>query len=363
MNNSRIPAVPAPWRRLRALAAAFALCAALPLYAQPAEDDAYRWAQSVSAAQMDQDWRALQAASDRHGGTRAHGSQGHAAAGAYIEAQLRAAGVEVRREPFQYGGKAGFNLLADIPGSGGPEAPVIMLGAHLDSVALSPGGDDDGSGSSAVLAIARQAAAHPLPVTLRVAWWGAEELGLVGSTTHVRALSAEPAALRRIRAYLNADMLASPNYVFGIYDPDHPAAQGRPATPQARQIQQALQGYFAAAGLPQIGISPVLASDHLAFLRCGIATGGVASIPGIRNKTAQEQALFGGTAGARHAPNYHRAGDRVEAASPVAHEVLMRALAYAVVRLAKAPPAIMPAAECNTAAARRQWQEAHAKEL
>lgn len=354
--------LPAPCRRhSRKLALALALAVAFPLAAQDApdgQDEALQWARGISVEQMDQDWRALEAAADQHGGERAHGSAGYEAAARHVEEALRAEGIAVRREPFRFQNREGFNLVAEIPGSQGPGGPVIMLGAHLDSVAGSPGGDDNGSGASAVLAIARQAAARPLPATLRVEWWGAEEWGIVGSSAHVRALSADPGALRQVRAYLNADMIASPNFIYGIYDPDHPAAGGRPAAAQARDIHRALAGYFTVAGLPQVGISPVLSSDQLAFLRCGIATGGVASIPGIRDKTPEEQALFGGQAGARHSPNYHRPTDRVDAASKVAHEVLMRSLAYAVVRLAEAPPPAMPSTGCDTARAGQDWLRA-----
>ncbi len=351
-----------PTRRPRALVLALALMlpTAVQVHAAEPPDAAYTWLQQISAERMYKDWRALQDAADQNGGSRVHGSAGYEAAGRYIEQELRAAGLTVRREPFQYADRPGFNLLLDVPGTLGAGAPVIMLGAHLDSVAGSPGGDDDGSGASAVLEIARQAALKPQPSTLRFAWWGAEEQGLIGSSVHVRQLSSRPAELRAIRAYLNADMIASPNYIFGIYDPDHPEGRGVPPTAQGRQIREALRGYFSSEGLPQVSIPPDLPSDQLPFLGCGVATGGVASIPGIRNKTPQEQALFGGEAGKRHSPNYHRRGDRVEAASPEAQLVLARALAYALVSLAQAPPAALLESHCDLPAAHRQWLRARA---
>ncbi len=47
--------------------------------------------------------------------------------------------------------------------------------------------------------------------TIRFAWWGAEELGLIGSTAYVDGLSQEE--LDRIALYLNYDMVGSPNYI------------------------------------------------------------------------------------------------------------------------------------------------------
>ena len=58
-----------------------------------------------------------------------------------------------------------------------------MAGAHLDSVLAGPGINDNGSGSAAILEAAEQLAKVNPQNTLRFAWWGAEESGLVGSTT------------------------------------------------------------------------------------------------------------------------------------------------------------------------------------
>ena len=56
-----------------------------------------------------------------------------------------------------------------------------MAGAHLDSVQAGPGINDNGSGSAALLEIAEQMAKVKPQNTVRLAWWGAEESGLIGS--------------------------------------------------------------------------------------------------------------------------------------------------------------------------------------
>ncbi|MFF4798020.1 M28 family peptidase [Streptomyces sp. NPDC001351] len=71
--------------------------------------------------------------------------------------------------------------------------------ARLQSIATADGGTrahgsaGDGSGSAAApetaLAVSR-ARHHPPPRHLRFAWWGAEELGIVGSGRYVDGLSA-----------------------------------------------------------------------------------------------------------------------------------------------------------------------------
>ena len=64
---------------------------------------------------------------------------------------------------------------------------VVMAGAHLDSVEVGPGINDNGSGSAALLETALSMASMKPHNTLRFAWWAAEEQGLVGSTSYVEA--------------------------------------------------------------------------------------------------------------------------------------------------------------------------------
>lgn len=52
---------------------------------------------------------------------------------------------------------------------------------------------------------------------IRFAWWGAEELGLLGARHYLRTLEKDrPEELKRISLYLNHDMLASPNGIPGV---------------------------------------------------------------------------------------------------------------------------------------------------
>ena len=73
------------------------------------------------------------------------------------------------------------NLIAETPT--GRDDRVVMAGAHLDSVPAGPGINDNGSGSAALLELALQIADLGIEPrnSIRFAWWGAEEAGLVGS--------------------------------------------------------------------------------------------------------------------------------------------------------------------------------------
>src|SRR6202008_4794589 len=91
----------------------------------------------------------------------------------------------------------------------GSPTDVVMAGAHLDSVPDGPGINDDGSGVAAVLESALQLGNSPqVHNAVRFGFWGAEELGLIGSRNYVESLNLE--ALKDIALDLNFEMPASP---------------------------------------------------------------------------------------------------------------------------------------------------------
>lgn len=93
--------------------------------------------------------------------------------------QIEAAQLTVDADVF-YPGKSG-NLIARVPGADSSKA--VILGAHVDSP-NNPGAGDDGSGSAALLEIARvlDVSQTQPPVDLYLAWFGSEELGIYGSS-------------------------------------------------------------------------------------------------------------------------------------------------------------------------------------
>ncbi|MBO0517731.1 M20/M25/M40 family metallo-hydrolase, partial [Streptomyces beijiangensis] len=111
-----------------------------------------------------------------------------------------------------------------------------MSGSHLDSVTAGPGINDNGSGSAAILetALAVSRAAFQPAKHLRFAWWGAEELGMVGSKYYVNQLATADRA--KIAGYLNFDMIGSPNPGYFVYDDDP-------------TIEQTFKDYYASKGI------------------------------------------------------------------------------------------------------------------
>ena len=88
---------------------------------------------------------------DRH---PVYSADRHAAAAGYIAAAFEEATLRVRVHPFTKGELEGRNLIAAIPG-GQPELSPILVCGHYDSVAGSPGADDNASGVAALLECAR----------------------------------------------------------------------------------------------------------------------------------------------------------------------------------------------------------------
>jgi Iap family predicted aminopeptidase len=136
---------------------------------------------------------------------------------------------------------------------------VLMAGGHLDSVPEGPGLNDNGSGVAALLEIAEELGGRRVPdgTALRFAFWGAEEVGLVGSRRYVDDLSR--GERRRIAAYLNLDMVGSPGAEPAVYDGDaaiEAALRRRlgPDVPQRDLGEASDHAPFAAAGIPVGGI-------------------------------------------------------------------------------------------------------------
>ncbi|GAA4740282.1 M28 family metallopeptidase [Sphingomonas daechungensis] len=88
-------------------------------------------------------------------------------------------------------GKSG-NVIAEVPGRDS-KAPILLVGGHLDSWDLGTGAIDDASGVAITTAAAKRImdAGKPLR-TIRVVWFGAEEVGLFGGFDYQKKHGSEP---------------------------------------------------------------------------------------------------------------------------------------------------------------------------
>jgi Zn-dependent M28 family amino/carboxypeptidase len=217
------------------------------------------------------------------------------------------------------------NVIAELPGVN--QNNVVMAGAHLDSVHAGPGINDDGSGSAALLETALMMAKLKPQNTVRFAWWGDEEGGLIGSTAYVTGLSA--AERDRIALYLNYDMVGTPNYIFMIYDADQSTFEAPVPVPAgSTAIEDLYESYYTMIGEPYDDTAFSGRSDYQAFIEAGIPSGGL--FTGAEEvKTAQQQAIWGGTAGAQFDPCYHLACDTFDNVNLHALDVNSDLIAFA----------------------------------
>lgn len=214
----------------------------------------------------------------------------------------------------------------------GSTTDVVMAGAHLDSVPEGPGINDNGSGVAAVLETAVQLGNSPqVHNAVRFAFWGAEELGLIGSRNYVESLNVDD--LKSIALYLNFDMLASPNPGYFTYDGDQslPAdTRGQPVVPEGSAgIERTLVAYLKSAGKTAEDTSFDGRSDYDGFTQAGIPAGGLFS--GAEAKKSADQArLWGGTADQPFDPNYHKKTDTLDHIDRTSLGINGSGVAYAI---------------------------------
>jgi hypothetical protein len=179
-------------------------------------------------------------------------------------------------------GRTSYNAIAEIPGSD-KAAEVVMLGGHLDSWHSATGATDNAIGSAIMMEAARilQAIGVKPRRTIRVALWGGEEQGLLGSRAYVaKHFGTAEDALQEwhtFNGYFNIDSGTGRVRGFSIFGPPE-AAQvvgqyvkqfedfgmyGATAT-TSRSPGGTDSTSFNAAGLPGIGASqdPIEYNSH-----------------------------------------------------------------------------------------------------
>jgi Zn-dependent M28 family amino/carboxypeptidase len=290
--------------------------------------------------------QALQALVDRHG-DRAAGTPGYEAAGQYVEEQLAHFGYRSRRQyfTFKYRRKVieTFNIIAET--EAGSAGHVVMLGAHLDGVPGGPAINDNGSGVAGVLEAAKALSGQAdLAHQVRFAWWGAEEYSKeYGSRHYVRDLSKNhPEDLARIAAYLNFDMIASPNPIIAVYnawddDASTPIPEG------SKAIMRAFTDYFESSRQPWTDTDWDEESDQTAFAKKGVAVGGLYS-GDDEKKSAKEARIFGGAARKPYDPNYHGRGDTIANVDVDTLRIMTNAIIHVSSRLAR-DTGVLPAVQ------------------
>ncbi len=213
-------------------------------------------------------------------------------AAAYVQSQFEALGYAVTQTPVPVpagdswgvpvGAGTSENVVADPPGFD-PAVVHVVTGAHLDTVAVAPGAEDNASGIGVMLELARMAAAEPPTLPVRFIAFGAEEprgrgdsMHHFGSQAYVRDLPAAQQAA--IAAMVSLDRV-------GVPAADVPLATGGIGT---TEVMDALSAASDRAGIPTTRSQDNRASDHWSFEKADIPCARMGSVP---------------------YPGYHSAGD------------------------------------------------------
>lgn len=200
--------------------------------------------------------------------TRFSTSTHYANAATWAQGRLAAMNYSTQLQSITVNGSTSQNVIADKLGSGMGERDIVLVTAHLDSInhkdgpfAISPGADDNGSGSAGLLQMASVLQNHSNQHDLRFVLFGGEEQGLFGSKQFVANLSASER--QRIRAVVNMDMI-------GCLNSPSPSVllEGAPIS------QNVIDGLQAAATTytqfdVQTSLDPY-DSDHVPFIQNGI---------------------------------------------------------------------------------------------
>ena len=209
-----------------------------------------------------------------------------AAAAGYIRKALEDAGYEVNPQPFTSRGLTVNNLEAVLPGHGAADE-IIVIGAHYDAVAGSPGADDNASGVAALLELARLLAGTTLPRTVRFVAFANEEAPFfygdeMGSKRYAARAHAQG---ERIEAMLSletmgyfTDQPGSQRYPFpfSYLYPDTGNFLGFGGKFSSRSlVRQAVGAFRASTAFPSEGVAApsgmegIHWSDHWSFWQAG----------------------------------------------------------------------------------------------
>ena len=173
--------------------------------------------------------------------------------------------VEVRTQ-FHRDDLDSINVIAELPGTEKKDE-LVMIGAHLDSTAQSLGATDNGAGSAVMMEVMRILKALDLKLarTVRLALWGGEEQGLLGSEAYVKEHFGDSETMRltgqhqKLAAYFNFDN--GTGKIRGVY------LQGND---MVRPIFEAWLEPFEDMGATTLSIRETGGTDHLSFDRVGL---------------------------------------------------------------------------------------------
>jgi Zn-dependent M28 family amino/carboxypeptidase len=215
-------------------------------------------------------------------GPREATSDNFADAAKFVQVRFERLGYDVRRQRVRVpsGNSWGtavprgtsLNVIAE-PAGFDPKEPHVVIGAHLDTVPVAPGAEDNASGIAVMLQLAEMASRQPAALPVQFIAFGAEEprgsgdaLHHFGSRKFVAELSRSER--RAIRAMVSLDRV-------GVRAGYVPVCT---ATDRGNRLQDAMRAAARRADIRTRGCTN-FTSDHWSFAKAGVPAIRLGSIP------------------------------------------------------------------------------------
>lgn len=232
-------------------------------------------------------------------------------ASSWVRARIEETGATAEVQEYRVrSGRAVQNFTAHIgPAPGARTSEFVLVGAHYDAVAVTPGADDNASGVAAALELLRRLQDSPAPCQVRIAFFTNEEPPFfwsdsMGSLVYARAMAARgevPLAVYSLESIgYYSDSAGSQTYppVLGWFYPSRGDFIAFVGDISSRAlVHNSIAAFREVATLPSAGSAAprqfpgVGWSDHWSFWQVGI--------PAV---------MITGTAPYRN-PNYHESAD------------------------------------------------------
>ena len=193
-------------------------------------------------------------------GPRFTGTNACELAGDYIYNEFVSYGLNARYDDWTYGSYSSNNIEGTLPGVDPSSDEIYIICGHYDSVSGSPGADDDGSGTVAVLAAAKIMSQFEFNHTIKFVAFSGEEQGLLGSYRYAQEAYGNG---DNIVAVLNGDMIGyatNPTEASMIKIYENSASSW--ITDFTEDVSQNYDEYFELTVVPS---GPSSGSDHASF--------------------------------------------------------------------------------------------------
>jgi hypothetical protein len=233
-------------------------------------------------------------------------------------------GLQTKLDPYSLSCRAGlsYNLEAILPGTDPESSEIILITAHLDSIAqgvrssrIAPGADDNASGSAGVLEAARVLSQYKFKRSIYFVLFTGEEQGLVGSRAYAGRLKREGA---NIVGVFNMDMIgydSDNNGIFEIQAPDEDSFR-------LAELLIATANHYNLSLAPEVPNEAPPWSDHASFARQGYP-----AVLIIEDTELGETEDFN--------PYYHTTGDTLEVINLSYARRIVQAIVGTVAQLAE----------------------------